>query len=205
MTGYDICSICLSRPRNPFILSNCRHYFCGSCLQDLIALNDNLSCPNCQIRPVVIPALYTRYCMDMECPPHSDCKKLHVDSFITKKPQTTPDPPPVEDASGPAAEPVKEAPGTSAAMAQAAARPSWLVEVAEGPGRGFVVVDAGQSNWVVEVAEGPAKGLMEEVPRPTTPETWKPPPDATFCFDVFCPGGKEARCGKTHEEDFNFH
>uniref|UniRef100_A0A5K3FBH6 RING-type domain-containing protein n=1 Tax=Mesocestoides corti TaxID=53468 RepID=A0A5K3FBH6_MESCO len=144
--GYDICSICLSRPRNPFILSNCRHYFCGSCLQDLIALNDNLSCPNCrasfyeeEIRPVVIPALYTRYCMDMECPPHSDCKKLHVDSFITKKPQTTPDPPP------------------------------------------------------------------EEVPRPTTPETWKPPPDATFCFDVFCPGGKEARCGKTHEEDFNFH
>ncbi|VDD75545.1 unnamed protein product [Mesocestoides corti] len=42
----------------------------------------------------------------------------------------------------------------------------------------------------------------EEAPRPATPETWKPPPKAKYCFDVCCPGGLEATCGRKHESDF---
>ncbi|KAM3173305.1 hypothetical protein ACTXT7_012760 [Hymenolepis weldensis] len=32
-------------------------------------------------------------------------------------------------------------------------------------------------------------------------ESFKLPPNVSYCFDITCPGGKKAKCGKKHESD----
>ncbi|KAM7539005.1 hypothetical protein Aperf_G00000058036 [Anoplocephala perfoliata] len=48
------------------------------------------------------------------------------------------------------------------------------------------------------------KPKEEPTPKGLPPEpedTFKLPEDATYCWDIECPGGSEATCGKIHESD----
>lgn len=47
--------------------------------------------------------------------------------------------------------------------------------------------------------EGPK--VIEDLPPEKEEEDFKLPEDARYCWDIECPGGEKATCGKIHESD----